>query len=184
MSNAFVHIELNTNDVAAAKKFYRGLFDWKLNDMQMGPGMVYTMIDVGQGMGGGLQKNQMPDLGASWLSYVAVPSVKKTIAKAAKRGANVLVDYRPIPGMGAYGIFVDPTGAPLGVFESSAPAVAATAKKSAAKKPAAKKLAAKKPAAKKAAAKQPAAKKATAKKVVKVPARARAARAKRTGAGA
>ncbi|MDA0337541.1 MAG: VOC family protein [bacterium] len=51
MANPFVHIELSTDDVAKAKKFYRGVFDWKLADMPMGPDMVYTMIDVGKGVG-------------------------------------------------------------------------------------------------------------------------------------
>ena len=38
MANVFCHIELSTSDVAAAKKFYTKLFDWKLSDMPMGEG--------------------------------------------------------------------------------------------------------------------------------------------------
>ena len=136
MANPFVHVELNTDDVAKAKKFYRGVFDWKLEDMPMGPGMVYTMIDVGKGVGGGIMKKQMPEAPNMWLSYVEVDSVKRTIAKAAKRGAKIVVDYHPIPGMGAFGIFLDPSGASLGVFEAAKP----VAKKKVAKaKPKAKK---------------------------------------------
>ena len=37
--------------------------------------------------------------------------------KAEKSGAKVLVAFQPIPGNGAIGVFVDPTGAAFGVWE-------------------------------------------------------------------
>ena len=46
MANPFVHVELNTTDLATAKTFYGKLFDWKLEDMPM-PAGSYTMIKVG-----------------------------------------------------------------------------------------------------------------------------------------
>jgi predicted enzyme related to lactoylglutathione lyase len=52
MANPFVHVELNTTDVAKAKGFYSKLFDWKLEDMPM-EGGTYTLIHVGEGTGGG-----------------------------------------------------------------------------------------------------------------------------------
>ena len=125
MPNAFVHIELNTDDVAKAKKFYKGLFKWKFG--AMGPG--YTGIDVGKGgTGGGMQKKPMPDAPTMWLPYVEVDDVKKTVAKASKLGAKVMVDFMEIGDMGAIGVFVDPTGAAVGVW-----AAAKKAKKSAKK---------------------------------------------------
>ena len=160
MANPFIHIELNTGDTAKAKKFYKSLFGWKLQDMPMGP----DMIDVGDGVGGGITKKPMPKAPTMWLSYVQVDSVKKTMAKAAKGGAKIIVAEQPVPGMGTFGIFLDPEGAALGIWEHAAKPKPA-AKKKAAKKKAAKKKAAKK-AAKKKAAKKPAAKKA-AKKVAK-----------------
>lgn len=131
MANAFVHVELNTDDVAQAKKFYRRVFQWKLEDMKMGPGMTYTLVDVGKGVGGGMQKKPMSGAPTAWLPYVEVDSVKKTVAKAQKAGAQVMVDYMEIPGTGAIGIFVDPTGAALGVWEAAkkAPRKAAPKKK-------------------------------------------------------
>ncbi len=118
MPNAFVHIELSTDDVAKAKKFYKGLFQWKVADVGGG----YNMIDVGKptlgrGAGGGLTKKQMPNAPTAWLPYVEVDDVKKSIAKAKKLGAQIMVDYMDIGEMGAIGVFVDPTGASLGVWE-------------------------------------------------------------------
>jgi predicted enzyme related to lactoylglutathione lyase len=112
-----VHIELNTDDVTKAKAFYRSVFKWKLADQKMGPGMTYTMIDVGKGTGGGMQKKPMAEAPTSWLPYVEVESVDKTLAKARKSGAQVVVERMEIPGAGAMGIFIDPTGAALGVWE-------------------------------------------------------------------
>jgi uncharacterized protein len=126
MPNAFVHIELSTDDVAKAKKFYKGLFQWKVADAGQG----YFMIDVGKGTGGGLTKKQMPNAPTAWLPYVAVDDVKKSIAKAKKLGAQIMVDYMDIGKMGAIGVFVDPTGASLGVWElKKKPAKKAKAKK-------------------------------------------------------
>ncbi len=57
MPNPFAHIELHTDDVPKAKKFYKSLFDWTFRDI---PDMSYTMLDVGKGTGGGLTKHMMP----------------------------------------------------------------------------------------------------------------------------
>src|SRR5204863_2715846 len=40
MANPFVHVELATTDVGKAKPFYQSLFDWQLEDMDMGGGMI------------------------------------------------------------------------------------------------------------------------------------------------
>jgi uncharacterized protein len=146
----FVHHELNTSDPAAAKKFYKGLFGWTFQDMKMPDGSVYSMFKAGDNEGGGIQKHPMPGAPNAWLQYVGVASVKKAMAKAVKLGAKVIVDFMPVPGHGALGVFADPTGATCAVWEPSAqPAAKKTAKKKAAKKTPAKK-AAKKPAKKKA----------------------------------
>ena len=61
MANPFVHIELQTGDVATAKEFYSKLFDWKLEDIPMpGGGSNYTMINVGEGTGGGMMTAPSP----------------------------------------------------------------------------------------------------------------------------
>jgi predicted enzyme related to lactoylglutathione lyase len=131
MPNAFVHIELNTDDVAKAKKFYKSLFQWTFGEM--GPG--YTGIDVGKGgTGGGMQKKAMPQAPTMWLPYVEVDDVKKTVAKARKLGAEVHVDYTEIADMGAIAVLGDPAGANIGVWQKiSAPKKKAAAPKAKAK---------------------------------------------------
>lgn len=135
MPNPFVHVELHTADLKAAKKFYRSLFAWKLEDVKMGPGMKYTMLDVGKGVGGGMMTKPAPEAPAQWLSYVEVDDLAKTVAKARRMGANVIVEGQEVMGMGTLAIFVDPTGAMLGLWQ---PAKKKPARKAAAK-PAARK---------------------------------------------
>jgi hypothetical protein len=118
----------------------------------------------------------MPEAPTAWLPYVQVDDVKATMAKALKGGGSAVLPFQEIGEMGAIGIFVDPAGAMLGLWESKAP--------SAPPPPAAKKAAApakKKAPAKKAAAAAPA-KKAPAKAPAKKAAPAPAAPAKKAPA--
>jgi len=115
MGNPFVHIELTTNDVGKAKSFYKPLFDWKLKDVDMGGGQTYTMVDVGNGTGGGMF--QMAGAPVAWIPYVAVSDVARATAKAKSLGATILKDKSEVPGMGWFSIFQDPTGAIIAVWE-------------------------------------------------------------------
>ena len=117
MSNPFVHVELATNDVAKGKSFYGKLFDWKLEDVPMDGGGVYTLISVGDGTGGGLMKHPMSGAPSMWLAYVLVDDIKAATAKARSLGANVTKDVTEVMGMGWLSIFVDPTGAMLGLWQ-------------------------------------------------------------------
>ena len=62
MGNPFVHVELMSTDVGKAKTFYGKLFDWKLEDIDMGD-MTYTMIKVGEGTGGGTHEESHAEHG-------------------------------------------------------------------------------------------------------------------------
>jgi predicted enzyme related to lactoylglutathione lyase len=119
MSNPFVHVELNTTDPAKAKAFYTALFDWKLQDVQLGPSGTYTMIDVGEGTGGGMMKHPMPGAPSAWLAYVLVEDVRAATEKARSLGATIAKDVTEVPGAGWFSIIVDPTGAVLGMWKSA-----------------------------------------------------------------
>jgi uncharacterized protein len=134
MGNPFCHIELATGDADKASTFYKKLFTWKLAKMPMG-GSTYTVIDMGmKDAGGGIMGKMMPEQPTAWMPYVLVDSVKKAVAKAAKLGAQVIVPYQDIPGHGACGIFTDPTGATIGVYEAIKKAPAKKAAKKVVKK--------------------------------------------------
>ena len=119
MANPFVHVELHTTDPAKAKDFYGRLFTWKMEDMQMGPGMTYTMLKPGEGTGGGLMKQMAPGAPSSWLAYVIVDDINASTALAKSLGAQVVTDVTEIPGMGWFSIIIDPTGAALGLWKTA-----------------------------------------------------------------
>jgi hypothetical protein len=154
------------------------------------PGMNYTMIDVGngqQGAGGGMQAKPMPEAPTGWMPYVQVDSVKATIAKAVKAGATAMLPFQEIGEMGAIGIFSDPQGCAIGVWEAKAGAVpppaaeekAPAAKKAAKKAPAKAAVPAKKAAKASAAKKAPAKAAAPAKKAAPAPAKKAPAKKKK-----
>jgi predicted enzyme related to lactoylglutathione lyase len=120
MANPFVHVELNTTDPATAKTFYYGsLFGWKLEDIQMANGTTYTMIQPGNGTGGGMLKNPMPGVPSFWLAYVDVDDVRAATDKAKALGAKIEKDVTEVPGMGFFSIISDPTGAALALWKAA-----------------------------------------------------------------
>ena len=120
MSNAFVHIELNSTDVDKSKAFYGKLFEWTLEDTKMGEkgDLDYTMIKVGKGTGGGMMKQLMPNAGSAWLPYVEVSDIKASTKKAQSLGAKVMKDVTEITDRGWLSIIVDPAGAMLGLWQT------------------------------------------------------------------
>jgi predicted enzyme related to lactoylglutathione lyase len=118
MANPFVHVELSTTDVGKAKAFYGKLFDWKLEDIDMGPMGTYTMIKVGEGTGGGIMQQMIPGAGSAWMAYVLVDDIGAATEKAKSLGAKVLKDVTEVMGMGWLSIIVDPTGAMLGLWKN------------------------------------------------------------------
>jgi len=120
MANPFVHVELATTDVNKAKSFYGSLFDWNLEDAEMGDGMTYTMIKVGEGTGGGMMKHPMPGAPSAWVPYVLVDNASSATAKAKSLGATILRDVSEVPGMGWFSIVQDPTGGVIGLWQTKA----------------------------------------------------------------
>ena len=120
MGNPFVHVELMSNDVEKAKTFYGKLFDWQLDDMPMGGDMIYTMIKVGEGTGGGMMKNPIPGAPSAWMAYVLVDDIKAATAKAKSLGATIMRDVTEVMDAGFLSILVDPTGAHLGLWQPKA----------------------------------------------------------------
>jgi predicted enzyme related to lactoylglutathione lyase len=118
MANAFVHVELQTKDVAKAKTFYSKLFDWKLEDMPMpGGGGSYTMINVGEGTGGGMFNNPDPNVPPFWLAYVHVDDVAAATRRAKDLGATVTQDVMQVGDFGKMSVLRDPTGAHIALWQ-------------------------------------------------------------------
>ena len=117
MANPFVHVELQTRDLERSKKFYASMFDWKLEEI---PGMDYTIINVGEGTGGGMMKKPDPAIPDIWLPYILVDDVAAATKKARTLGATIAKDVTEVPDMGWFSVITDPTGATFGLWQSKA----------------------------------------------------------------
>ena len=120
MANPFVHIELQTQDLAQARAFYSQLFDWKLEEIPLPGGEgSYTMIHVGEGTGGGMFANPDPNVPSHWLAYIGVDDIAASTAKARELGATVLQDVMQVGEYGWLSVLMDPAGAVFALWKEA-----------------------------------------------------------------
>ncbi|MDQ2917347.1 MAG: VOC family protein [Pseudomonadota bacterium] len=117
MANPFVHVELHTRDLPGARQFYQSLFGWELHDVPMPGGSgAYTMIKVGEGVGGGMMADA--DAPPHWLAYVGVDDVRAKTAQAKTLGAVVLQDVMEVGEFGTMSVIRDPSGSVIALWQS------------------------------------------------------------------
>jgi predicted enzyme related to lactoylglutathione lyase len=115
MSQAFVHLELNTPDLAKAKEFYGKLCGWTYQDNDMGPAGIYSLFHPSSGPGGGMFS--MPDAPKAWLPYIGVDNLKDSTDQAEKLGAKVIMREQEVPGHGWFSVLIDPTGVNIALWQ-------------------------------------------------------------------
>jgi len=116
--------ELGTNDTDAAGKFYSGLFGWGLDAMEMGGGMIYTMLRNGEKHTGGMYKitSEMGGMPPNWMIYFAVADCDQSAEKVTSLGGKVIVPPSDIPNVGRFSLVQDPQGAYFGIIKLNNPA--------------------------------------------------------------
>jgi uncharacterized protein len=116
-----VFVELVTPDLAAAKQFYAGLFDWTFRDIQTG-GTEYAEAFLDGRPVAGLFHKEVPageHRQPAWLTFIAVRDVDAARMIALQHGAKVLFEPHSIPNRGREAVFSDPQGAVFAVLASS-----------------------------------------------------------------
>lgn len=122
------HFEIPVDDAARAKDFYRSVFEWQLDDVDMGGGNTYTTAtttpvdeqtrmptEPGAINGGMFQRSA--DLPTPVVT-VGVDAIDDSIKKIEAGGGSVVQPRTEIPGMGAYAYFKDSEGNLLGLWET------------------------------------------------------------------
>ncbi len=107
-------MQLQTVSSKDAVDFYSHLFDWEMTQNDE-PDHPYIEIDAGDGPMGGVL--EVGEEGSGWLPFVQVEDIKASTKKAKFLGADIIVDSHSISNGGIYSVIVDPTGAPLGLYQ-------------------------------------------------------------------
>lgn len=115
----FVWLDLLTEDVQGAKKFYGGLFGWTFESFD--DDGIYTLIrHKGKPMGGIFYTDQLKDESESrWVTYLSVPDVDQATKLITDRGGKVHVKPVNYPDRGRLSIVSDPQGAVVAFLDSS-----------------------------------------------------------------
>jgi predicted enzyme related to lactoylglutathione lyase len=122
-----VHFEIPVDDRARAKEFYGSIFDWDLNDADMGGGVTYTTlgtVEVDASMmpkepgainGGFMDRSadtQHPVI------TIQVDAIDESLKKVEAGGGSTVQPRTEIPGMGAFAYFTDSEGNTMGLWET------------------------------------------------------------------
>jgi predicted enzyme related to lactoylglutathione lyase len=112
MVHNICHFEVPADDVERAKRFYQGLFGWKIEPVEGG----YNIITVGEpGPNGGMMQRQVP--GQSITVYINVDSVHDYSKKVQALGGTVVIGKTAVPTMGYFAVFLDTEGNALALWE-------------------------------------------------------------------
>ncbi len=110
--------ELNTPDPVAALRFYEKVVGFSHRALDMGSGNTYYILSLGGVDRGGASGKISPGEVPHWLLYIEVQDPDVVIERARVHGGSVSMDATDIPGVGRFGVIVDPTGASLAVMKA------------------------------------------------------------------
>lgn len=113
-----VHIEIPVADAAKAGKFYQALFGWNIVRDE---GLDYTMWEPAAGPGGGFTPLGEDVKPGDILIYVDSADIEADLKQVEALGGKVVVPKTEIPGVGWFGIFLDPTGNKIALYTSKNP---------------------------------------------------------------
>ena len=122
-----VHFEIPFDDGPRARDFYAAVFDWDVNEVDMGDGATYTTVSTvavddemmpterGAINGGMMQRTGQP---TSPVITIQVDAIDDTLKKIEAGGGGTVTPRTAIPGMGAFAYFTDSEGNTMGLWET------------------------------------------------------------------
>ena len=123
MDNTIIHFEIPATDVEKMKKFYEGLFGWKI-EKYPGP-MEYWMIHtvpvdekgmlLRPGVNGGMVKKESAE--HKPVNYISVESIDESIEKVKKLGGKIVMPKQEVPNVGWIATAVDPEGNQIALLQ-------------------------------------------------------------------
>ncbi|NUU25353.1 MAG: VOC family protein [Streptomycetaceae bacterium] len=119
--NTFLWAELHTSDRDAAFAFYRTLYGWRSQTMDV-PGMPYTVVSTAEGdqeeaAFGGIAPLQGEGEASRWVPYFNVDDPDDITRRVESAGGAVVMPAADIPEVGRIAWFTDPAGATFAVLK-------------------------------------------------------------------
>ncbi len=111
--------ELITPELGAAEKFYTSLFGWKVESMDVGPGVTYRLFkNRGENAGGAMATpKELKGVPPNWSVYFDVANADQTVSRAERMGAKVLAPVMETANVGRYAMLQDGQGAAFGILQ-------------------------------------------------------------------
>jgi uncharacterized protein len=116
-AGAFSWVDLQTDDLDGAKRFYGELLGWSYDHIPIGDDGVYSMAKVRGHSVAGLGERQDESIPPHWNCYVTVDDADAVAARAAELGANVIAPPFDVLEAGRMAAFADPQGAILSIWQ-------------------------------------------------------------------
>jgi len=116
-----VWADLVTPDLAAAERFYGGLFGWTFQAIHAGDSEYAVALSGGRPVGGLFQK-PIPageHRQSAWLTFLSVSDVDVAKRAALAHGAKLVSDSKSYPARGRQAVLSDPDGAVFAILASS-----------------------------------------------------------------
>jgi len=123
-----VHFEIPADDQARAKEFYSSIFEWEVNDADMGGGVVYTTVKTVAtdetmqakepgAINGGMMQRQ----GRFTAPVVTIETddIESTLQQVEKLGGAVVEPKMAVGEMGFAAYFSDTEGNVVGLWQNA-----------------------------------------------------------------
>jgi hypothetical protein len=108
-------VDVTSSDVAATVEFYRALFGWEAEELELGDG--YTMLLKDGRLVAGVAPATSAEQPIVWHTYVSVADASATAAAALEAGGRVVFGPIDVFGRGKMAVFNDLGGAGVSIWE-------------------------------------------------------------------
>jgi predicted enzyme related to lactoylglutathione lyase len=118
-AGVFCWVDLMAHDMEAAKRWYSQLFGWEMTptDENMSYSNAMQRGEMVAGIGGMPDEMKKQGVPAMWNSYAWTDDAAKVEAAAREHGATIIAPTMQVGEYGSMMCFVDPGGAPVGVWQ-------------------------------------------------------------------
>lgn len=116
MPNPVLHFEIVSKNASELHSFYSDVFEWKIDANNP---MNYGLVEVGEGINGGIGGPMDDSYPGHVTFYISVPDLDATLEKIEAQGGKTVMAPSEIPGTDTtIAQFTDPAGNLIGLTKS------------------------------------------------------------------